>query len=145
MKRRLAFVRSLLSRPKLLILDEPTTGLDPAVRQLLWEKILELKHSGTTILLTTHYMDEAEVLCDRLVVINQGEIQADGSPKDLIRQHCAGYVAFMGHQGQHSRIEAATLAEIAALGHIGHQQPTLVRPANLEDVFLKLTGRNLNV
>ncbi len=145
MKRRLAFVRSLLSRPKLLILDEPTTGLDPAVRQLLWQKILELKQAGTTILLTTHYMDEAEILCDRLVVIDQGRIQAEGSPKDLIQEHCPGYVALMENQGQHSRLEASSLSEIAALTEARQQQPALVRPSNLEDVFLKLTGRDLNV
>lgn len=145
MKRRLAFVRSLLSRPKLLILDEPTTGLDPAVRQLLWQKILELKQAGTTILLTTHYMDEAEILCDRLVVIDQGRIQAEGSPKDLIQEHCPGYVALMENQGQHSRLEASSLSEIAVLTEARKQQPALVRPSNLEDVFLKLTGRDLNV
>lgn len=145
MKRRLAFVRSLLPRPKLLILDEPTTGLDPAVRQLLWQKILELKQAGTTILLTTHYMDEAEILCDRLVVIDQGRIQAEGSPKALIQEHCPGYVALVENQGQHSRLEASSLSEIAALTEVRQQQPALVRPSNLEDVFLKLTGRDLNV
>ena len=145
MKRRLAFVRSLLPRPKLLILDEPTTGLDPAVRQLLWQKILELKHSGTTILLTTHYMDEAEVLCDRLVVIDQGRLQAEGSPKELIERHCPGFVALLQNQGQHARVEAKSLAEITDLFQKRGHEPALVRPSNLEDVFLKLTGRDLNV
>ena len=145
MKRRLAFVRSLLSRPRFLILDEPTTGLDPAVRQLLWQKIQELKHSGTSILLTTHYMDEAEILCDRLVVIDQGIIKAEGSPKELIRMHCSGFVALIENQGQHDRIEAKTLDDITATLHAKNQKPAIVRSANLEDVFLKLTGRNLNV
>jgi lipooligosaccharide transport system ATP-binding protein len=145
MRRRLAFVRSLLARPKLLILDEPTTGLDPAVRQLLWQKIQELKRAGTTILLTTHYMDEAEILCDRLVVIDQGRIQAEGSPKELIERHCSGYVAYMENQSEHSRLEAASLHDIAVLVKNYERKPALVRPSNLEDVFLKLTGRNLNV
>lgn len=145
MKRRLAFVRSLLSRPRFLILDEPTTGLDPAVRQLLWQKIQELKHNGTSILLTTHYMDEAEILCDRLLVINQGVIKAEGSPKELIQTHCFGFVALIENQGQHDRIEARSLDEITATLNTQNRKPSVVRPANLEDVFLKLTGRNLNV
>jgi len=120
MKRRLAFVRSLLPEPRLLILDEPTTGLDPAIRQLLWQKILELKKSGTTILLTTHYMDEAEFLCDELVLVDKGRLQAKGSPRALIDEHCPKLIPLVG-------------------------QGDLVRHANLEDVFLKLTGRNLNV
>lgn len=145
MKRRLAFVRSLLPRPKLLILDEPTTGLDPAVRQLLWERIQELKNAGTTILLTTHYMDEAEILCDRIVVVDQGHIKAEGSPRALIKDHCLGFVALVEKQGQRTRIEAPTLDEIAVLMQIYSKTPAIVRPSNLEDVFLKLTGRNLNV
>lgn len=146
MKRRLAFVRSLLSRPKLLILDEPTTGLDPAIRQLLWEKIQELKLAGTTILLTTHYMDEAEVLCDRLIVIDQGQVKADGSPKALIEAHGAGYVAMVEDRlGARTRIEAPSLHEVSSLLQAQGQKASLVRPANLEDVFLKLTGRDLSV
>lgn len=90
MKRRLVFVRALLSRPKLLILDEPTTGLDPAVRQLLWDKINELKKTGTTILLTTHYMDEAERLCDRLTIMDEGLVRGEGAPKELIQKLAPG-------------------------------------------------------
>jgi lipooligosaccharide transport system ATP-binding protein len=90
MKRRLVFVRALLSRPKLLILDEPTTGLDPAVRQLLWDKINELKKTGTTILLTTHYMDEAERLCDRLIIMDEGLVRGEGAPKELIQKLAPG-------------------------------------------------------
>lgn len=92
MKRRLVFVRALLGKPELLILDEPTTGLDPAVRHLLWGKVKELRQGGTTIMLTTHYMHEAEVLCDRLVILNQGKVVAEGSPQKMISEHTPGYV-----------------------------------------------------
>jgi lipooligosaccharide transport system ATP-binding protein len=145
MKRRLAFVRSLLSKPKLLILDEPTTGLDPAVRQLLWQRILELKRTGTTIILTTHYMDEAEILCDRLAVINQGLVQAEGSPRSLIEQHCEGFVALVESFGEQVRVGGPSLADLTSSIKAQNKIASLVRPANLEDVFLKLTGRDLNV
>jgi len=92
MRRRLVFVRALINEPELLILDEPTTGLDPAVRQLIWGKIRELRHKGTSIILTTHYMDEAEVLCDRLVIMDSGAVKVQGAPKELIRQYCPGFV-----------------------------------------------------
>jgi lipooligosaccharide transport system ATP-binding protein len=92
MKRRLVFVRALLGKPELLILDEPTTGLDPAVRHLLWGKVKELHQAGTTIVITTHYMNEAEVLCDRLVILNQGKISAQGSPKEMIQKFTPGFV-----------------------------------------------------
>lgn len=92
MKRRLVFVRALLGKPELLILDEPTTGLDPAVRHLLWGKVRELHQQGTTIVLTTHYMHEAEVLCNRLVILNQGKVSAEGSPKDMINEYTPGFV-----------------------------------------------------
>jgi lipooligosaccharide transport system ATP-binding protein len=88
MKRRLVFVRALLPKPELLILDEPTTGLDPAVRQLLWGKVKELNQQGTTILLTTHYMAEAENLCSRIVIMNKGKVLAEGSPQSLISEFC---------------------------------------------------------
>lgn len=104
MQRRLAFVRALLANPQLLILDEPTTGLDPAVRKLLWEKTKQLNERGVTILLTTHYMEEAEALCTRVVIMDLGSIVAEGSPEDLKRAHGA---------------------------------------QNLEEVFLKVTGRRL--
>lgn len=143
MRRRLAFVRSLLPNPKLLILDEPTTGLDPAVRQLLWDKIQDLKEAGTTILLTTHYMDEAELLCDRIVVVDQGQIRAEGAPRSLIRSHCLGFVAHLETQGVRARVEAATLEDIATLVQAQNKKASMVRPSNLEDVFLKLTGKNL--
>lgn len=147
MRRRLAFVRSLLSQPKLLILDEPTTGLDPAVRHALWDKIRELKRGGTTILLTTHYMDEAELLCDRLVVIDQGRVNIQGQPRHLIDEHCPGYVAVFSQGTDLAagaiRREYATLDAYTLELKRGAMAPHVLRPANLEDVFLKLTGRVL--
>lgn len=143
MKRRLVFVRALLSEPELLILDEPTTGLDPAVRQVLWEKIRQLKAQGTTVLLTTHYMDEAEVLCDRLVILDQGQIRVEGAPRALIAEHCAGYVA-LWKPSDRSRAEATTLHELAEEVEKFPIKPEIIRPSNLEDVFLKITGRELS-
>ncbi len=162
MKRRLVFVRALLGKPELLILDEPTTGLDPAVRHLLWGKVQELKNQGTTILLTTHYMHEAEVLCDRLVIMNQGKVSAFGTPQEMIDQHTAGYVGIFpvtsedqvrkALQGKSFvlnvdssgvYVRTPTLKELNQL-HSDHQlNPLQIRPANLEDVFLKLTGKEL--
>lgn len=166
MKRRLVFVRALLARPKLLILDEPTTGLDPAVRHLLWGKVRELRSNGTTILLTTHYMHEAEVLCDRLVIMNQGKAVSEGAPPKMIREHVPGFVGVFGldekdrartlverapsefhfHEDASSfTLRASTMAALtSAVGEIG-LTPLQLRPANLEDVFLKLTGRELSV
>lgn len=142
MKRRLVFVRALLSEPELLILDEPTTGLDPAVRQVLWDKIRDLKAKGTTVLLTTHYMDEAEVLCDRLVILDKGKIQVNGNPRALIAEHCAGYVAIW-KPSERARAEAATLHDLAAEVEQAPVKPEIIRPSNLEDVFLKITGKEL--
>ncbi len=142
MKRRLVFVRALLTEPELLILDEPTTGLDPAVRQVLWDKIRELKAKGTTVLLTTHYMDEAEILCDRLVILDKGRIQIDGNPRTLIGEHCAGYVAIW-KPSERARAEARSLHELAAEVEKSAVKPEVIRPSNLEDVFLKITGREL--
>ena len=164
MKRRLVFVRALLGRPELLILDEPTTGLDPAVRHLLWGKVKELKDAGTTIVLTTHYMHEAEVLCDRLVILNNGKIVADGTPQELIAAHTPGYVGiFAVEEVERIRtiadgidelqlhddssgiyLRTRTLGEITAFHHTHGLIPLQIRPANLEDVFLKLTGQELS-
>jgi lipooligosaccharide transport system ATP-binding protein len=116
MKRRLVLARALIHRPELVILDEPTTGLDPAARQLVWQKLRELKEQGVTLLLTTHYMDEAEVLCDRIVIMHTGHILDEDTPQGLIRRHVGASV-----EGPHGP-----------------------RRATLEDVFLKLTGRELN-
>jgi lipooligosaccharide transport system ATP-binding protein len=166
MKRRLTIARSLISHPEILLLDEPTTGLDPQARHLLWDRLFRLKQQGVTLVITTHYMDEAEQLCDRLVVMDRGVIAAEGSPLDLIRQHSAREVAELRFPvGDHE----ATAEKIADLGdrvevlpdrilvysadgeHVLDQvherglRPvaTLVRRSTLEDVFLRLTGRTL--
>lgn len=164
MKRRLVFVRALLNSPELLILDEPTTGLDPAVRHLLWGKVRELHQQGTTILLTTHYMHEAEVLCDRLVIMDQGEIKAEGSPQQLIQNYGTGFVAIFSplHQEQvksqlQNQTELSSEQESSGLYVRGASLEALfkfqeacgvlamqVRPTNLEDVFLKHTGKVLS-
>jgi len=144
MKRRLVFVRALLAEPELLILDEPTTGLDPAVRQVLWDKIRALKEQGTTVLLTTHYMDEAEVLCDRLVILDHGQIRLNGAPRALISEYCGGYVALWKPQAARPRVEAPSLHELTAEVEKADTKPEIIRPASLEDVFLKVTGRELS-
>lgn len=164
MKRRLVFVRALLNKPEVLILDEPTTGLDPAVRHLLWGKVKELHQAGTTIVLTTHYMHEAEVLCDRLVIMNQGNVVAEGSPQKMIQTHTPGYVGifdakdlekiqslFRDRADRHFHEDSSglylrtpTLADLTTL-HADHGLiPLQIRPSNLEDVFLKLTGQELS-
>lgn len=165
MKRRLVFVRALINNPELLILDEPTTGLDPAVRHLLWGKVQELRKKGVTIVLTTHYMHEAEVLCDRLVILNKGEIVAEGTPRQMIEQHTPGYVGIYPI-GEKKRIEmiatqhsdlrvhedvsgiyvrTKTLSDLTRFHHEHALSPLQIRPANLEDVFLALTGQELTV
>ena len=165
-QRRLAIALSLVNRPELLILDEPTTGLDPAVRLALWERIRELRAAGTTVLLTTHYMDEAERLCDRLVILAGGRVVADGAPLDLIRRELAPQALELAVgeadearvlEGLHGVRRLRTgrrlvlyVADAAALletlrhrGAIGEPRSVVVRPANLEDVFLALTGTGL--
>jgi len=165
MKRRLTIARSLINNPRLLLLDEPTTGLDPQARHNLWQRLFELKRSGVTLVLTTHYMDEAEQLCDRLVVMDGGRIVAEGSPRALIAQHASKEVLelrFTAHddgvavqvQDLADRVEVladrlllyvddgeAALEAVTARGI--HPLATLVRRASLEDVFLRLTGRSL--
>lgn len=170
MKRRLTIARSLVNRPEILLLDEPTTGLDPQARHVVWERLFRLKAQGVTLVLTTHYMDEAEQLCDRLVVMDKGHIVAEGSPLELIRAHATREVAELrfgagGTDGAHEqvaeqvaaladRVEVlpdrlllysddgeATLAQVHAAGL--RPTTTLVRRATLEDVFLRLTGRTL--
>ncbi len=170
MKRRLTIARSLVNRPDLLLLDEPTTGLDPQARHVLWDRLFRLKQSGVTLVITTHYMDEAEQLCDRLVVMDKGLIVAEGSPLDLIRQHSTREVAELrfgvGSDGEThdalaervsdlgDRVEvlpdrllvyAADGEEVIAKVHERGLQPVavLVRRSTLEDVFLRLTGRTL--
>jgi lipooligosaccharide transport system ATP-binding protein len=166
MKRRLTIARSMMSDPHLLLLDEPTTGLDPQARHVLWDRLYRLKQRGVTLVLTTHYMDEAEQLCDRLVVMDHGKIVAEGSPRNLIEQHATREVLELrfapGTAEQYlpcvddvgERVEAlpdriliyvhdgdGALAEVHRRGvePVG----SLVRRSSLEDVFLRLTGRTL--
>jgi lipooligosaccharide transport system ATP-binding protein len=165
MKRRLSIARALINEPELLLLDEPTTGLDPQARHVLWERLYRLKQQGVTQVLTTHYMDEAEQLCDRLVVMDQGRIVAEGSPAELIRLHSTREVlelrlgadadsALGSLAGIGRRVEAladrvlvyvddgeAAHAEVHRRGV--HTESVLVRRSSLEDVFLMLTGRTL--
>ena len=166
MKRRLTIARSLINSPELLLLDEPTTGLDPQARHVLWDRLFRLKHQGVTLVVTTHYMDEAEQLCDRLVVMDGGRIVAQGSPAQLIAEHSSREVVELRFRpGEQEgaidavsslvdRIEAlpdrlllytddgdVTLADAHALGL--RPATTLVRRSTLEDVFLRLTGRSL--
>lgn len=163
MKRRLVFVRALLGRPELLILDEPTTGLDPAVRHLLWGKVKELHQQGTTIVLTTHYMHEAEVLCDRLVILNHGSLSAEGTPKQMINQFTPGFVGIFkledrlkisqitNHASYNIHedasgiyIRTSSLNELTSFHSEHGLNPLQIRPSNLEDVFLQLTGQELS-
>ncbi|MCZ7418430.1 MULTISPECIES: ABC transporter ATP-binding protein [unclassified Micromonospora] len=166
MKRRLTIARALVNEPDIVLLDEPTTGLDPQARHLVWERLFRLKQQGVTLVLTTHYMDEAEQLCDRLVVMDGGRIVAEGSPRALIERHATREVvelrfaadsqeAFAGKlDALGERVEVlpdrilvyvpdgdAAVAEVAALGL--HPANVLVRRSSLEDVFLHLTGRTL--
>ena len=166
MKRRLTIARSLINNPDLLLLDEPTTGLDPQARHVLWDQLFRLKHQGVTLVLTTHYMDEAEQLCDRLVVMDGGLIVAEGSPLELIRQHSTREVAELRFGvGEHEALAAQVedLAErvevlpdrLLLYTHDGEEAlakvnergmrpaAVLVRRSTLEDVFLRLTGRSL--
>ncbi len=166
MKRRLTIARSLVNDPDLLLLDEPTTGLDPQARHLLWDRLFRLKARGVTLVLTTHYMDEAEQLCDRLVVMDAGRIVAEGSPLQLIREHSTREVAELRFGiGEHERVaeQVADLADrvevlpdrlllytddgestLARVHERGLTPKTvLVRRSTLEDVFLRLTGRTL--
>ncbi len=162
MKRRLAFVRALLSDPELLLLDEPTTGLDPTVRHLIWEKVLSYRQAGKTVLVTTHYMHEAELLCDRVMILNRGAVVEAGAPRELIAQHAAGYVgifaredeerlrphldsaAVLFQQGWQSCVRAPALETLSALQAASGTRALQLRPANLEDVYLKLTGHDLS-
>ena len=166
MKRRLTIARSLINRPDVLLLDEPTTGLDPQARHVVWDRLFRLKQQGVTLVLTTHYMDEAEQLCDRLVVMDKGVIVAEGSPLDLIREHSTREVAELRFGvGEHDalaekisdlgdRVEvlpdrllvySQDGEEVIAKVHERGLQPAavLVRRSTLEDVFLRLTGRTL--
>jgi lipooligosaccharide transport system ATP-binding protein len=166
MKRRLTIARALVNEPDILMLDEPTTGLDPQARHVLWDRLFRLKEQGVTLVITTHYMDEAEQLCDRLVVMDKGRIMAEGSPSDLIKQYSSKEVLEVRFgssqnkevakqiEGLGDRTEVLPdriliyaengekiLEQIVKLGL--SPVTSLVRRSSLEDVFLRLTGRSL--
>jgi lipooligosaccharide transport system ATP-binding protein len=166
MKRRLTIARALINNPDLIILDEPTTGLDPQARHLLWDRLYRLKQQGATLIITTHYMDEAEQLCDRLVVMDQGKIAAEGSPRQLIQRYAPREVvelrfgeeqkdtAVLRLEGLAQRSEVLAdrvllyTDDAEATQHGLHErgidpEQVLVRRSTLEDVFLRLTGRGL--
>lgn len=163
MKRRLALVRALLNKPRILILDEPTTGLDPQVRHLIWEKLRQLKISGVTMLLTTHYMEEAAQLCDRLVIMHEGKILLQGNPHQLVREHTPAYVMEFSFNGCFINPENLTgryACHVELYGNrcyvyankkdILHKiiedtriEAHIIRNSSLEDLFLRLTGRGL--
>ena len=166
MKRRLTIARALISEPEILMLDEPTTGLDPQARHILWDRLFRLKEQGVTLLITTHYMDEAEQLCDRLMVMDKGLIMAEDSPAGLIKTYSTKEVVEVRFGSDRNAIVAPQLQEMVerievlpdrilmyaddgesllhTLNQKGlHPLTSLVRRSSLEDVFLRLTGRTL--
>jgi lipooligosaccharide transport system ATP-binding protein len=172
MKRRLTIARALVNDPELLLLDEPTTGLDPQARHVLWDRLYRLKQQGVTLVLTTHYMDEAEQLCDRLVVMDGGRIVAHGSPRELIEQYSAREVVELRFPVGQQEVAAEKIGDDESLRLLADRievlpdrvllyaddgdaavaevhraglapESSLVRRASLEDVFLRLTGRSL--
>ena len=163
MKRRLTLARALINDPELLLLDEPTTGLDPQARHLIWDRLKKLLNAGKTILLTTHFMDEAERLCDRIAIVDGGRLVALGAPRQLIAEYIEPQVVEVYGEGADTWAAAeagrfSRRCEVSGetafcyvddanplLNHLAErpQLKTLHRPANLEDVFIKLTGREL--
>ena len=166
MKRRLTIARALISEPEILMLDEPTTGLDPQARHILWDRLFRLKEQGVTLLITTHYMDEAEQLCDRLMVMDKGSIMAEDSPAGLIKSYSTKEVLEVRFGSDRNAVVAPQLQELVerievlpdrilmyaddgedllhTLNQKGlHPMTSLVRRSSLEDVFLRLTGRTL--
>jgi len=167
MKRRLTIARSLINEPEILLLDEPTTGLDPQARHAVWDRLFRLKQQGVTLILTTHYMDEAEQLCARLVVMDRGKIAAEGSPRELIERYSTPEVLELRFEPDRHQVAADKLASVpaerrevladrillyvtdgdatlAAVRSLGLEPLTsLVRRSTMEDVFLRLTGRRL--
>jgi lipooligosaccharide transport system ATP-binding protein len=163
MKRRLIFARALLNQPQILILDEPTTGLDPQARHLVWDEVRYLKKQQVTIILTTHYMDEAQILCDRILIVDHGKIIEQGTPAELIKKHVGEEVLELDYDEKMIPLlkEAFPQSRMERIGdriQIFTDQPhgvfegflqqhklqnVSIRNANLEDVFLKLTGRGL--
>jgi lipooligosaccharide transport system ATP-binding protein len=166
MKRRLTIARALVSEPDILMLDEPTTGLDPQARHILWDRLFRLKELGVTLVITTHFMDEAEQLCDRLVVMDKGKIMAEGSPLELIKTYSTKEVLEVRFGSDRNKEIAPTLRAMCSrmeelpdrilmyvedgealleeiLNKKLHPTTSLVRRSSLEDVFLRLTGRTL--
>jgi lipooligosaccharide transport system ATP-binding protein len=166
MRRRLTIARALVSQPDLMILDEPTTGLDPQARHLLWDRLYRLKQQGVTLVVTTHYMDEAEQLCDRLVIMDRGRIAAEGTPRELIERYSTREVVEMRFATAEAQATALALGEMADRLEVlpdrlllyaengdailaeadrrGHSPVSgFVRRSTLEDVFLRVTGRSL--
>ena len=166
MKRRLTIARALVSEPEILMLDEPTTGLDPQARHILWDRLFRLKEDGVTLLITTHFMDEAEQLCDRLVVMDKGSIMAEGSPAQLIKDYSTKEVLEVRFGSERNAVMADDLRQLCdrieelpdrilmytedgeeLLERVYkkgfHPKTSLVRRSSLEDVFLRLTGRTL--
>lgn len=166
MKRRLTIARALINEPDILLLDEPTTGLDPQARHILWDRLFRLKEAGVTLVITTHYMDEAEQLCDRLIVLDKGKIMAEGTPAGLIREYSSREVVELRFGSDRNALLAGQLQgfgdrievlpdriliytdtgeeDLARIVERGHRPVTsLVRRSSLEDVFLRLTGRSL--
>jgi lipooligosaccharide transport system ATP-binding protein len=164
MKRRLLIGRAMLNRPSLLILDEPTTGLDPQARHLVWQKLRQLRKQGTTMVLTTHYMDEAAQLCDRLVIMNDGKFLAQGAPGELVKQHVPPQMLEVrGVADDAQRIKDQLSSSDALVEEVGDSlyiysadadalrqrldwgccSQVIYRLSTLEDVFLRLTGRAL--
>ena len=166
MKRRLTIARALVSDPRIVLLDEPTTGLDPQARHILWDRLFQLKEKGTTLVLTTHHMDEAEQLCDRLIVIDHGQIVAEGTPPGLVREYAGREVVELRFGSTRNASAAAQLGGVgdrietlpdrvliyaadgegalrAVLERGLEPNSSLVRRCSLEDVFLRLTGRSL--
>lgn len=166
MKRRLTIARALVSDPDILMLDEPTTGLDPQARHILWDRLFRLKEKGVTLLITTHHMDEAEQLCDRLIVMDKGQIMAEGAPAELIKQYSSKEVLEVRFGSDRNAQMVDKLKSLATrleelpdrlllyaesgedllakiTGMNIHPNTSLVRRSSLEDVFLRLTGRSL--
>jgi len=161
MKRRLVLARAMINNPKLLILDEPTTGLDPQARHLIWEKLKDLSSKGITVIITTHYMEEAARLCDRLVIMDNGEILVEGKPKDLVKKYVGDHIV----EAENNQEIKTCLEKNNIKYEIANESVEIynenvsditnlilkecvdsgvtARPATLEDVFLKLTGRKL--
>ena len=163
MKHRLLIARALINEPKVLVLDEPTTGLDPQARHLIWDRVVDLKKSGVTVILTTHYMEEAAQLCDRIIIMDSGKIVEEGNPKDIIMKHAGKYVLEISNTEEilsflRSKYPDATEEVFGDKVHVFankaeqilsdvlekfSSKEAVIRSANLEDVFLKLTGRRL--